>query len=65
MFYDIEDEELEALYDRWTNDLYFDRLLLGVGLFLYLIFATPRGLEILFAPFLMPFYIWGILPFPV
>ena len=64
MFWDIEDEELEKLYDVWMDERYFDRLLLGVGLVLYLLFATPRGLEIFFAPFLFPFYLWGILPPP-
>ena len=64
MFWDVEDEELEKLFDYWIDHLYFDRVLLSVGFYFYLIFATPRGLELLFTPFLMPFYLWGILPFP-
>ncbi len=62
IFNGISDDEIDALYDKWRDELYFDRLLLGISLYLYLLLATPHGLKILFMPFLMPFYLWGLLP---
>ncbi len=62
IFNDIPDEALDALFDEWVENRYFDRLLLGILFYLYLLMATPNGLRIIFMPFLMPFYLWGLLP---
>ena len=64
MFWDIDDDDLEKLYDYWVEHLYFDRVLISVLIVVGLMLAKPRGLEIVFAPFLFPFYLWGILPPP-
>ncbi len=62
MFFDISDEELEALFDEWRDHRYFDRVLLSVSAVVGLTLAKPQGLEIIFAPLLFPFYLWGLLP---
>lgn len=62
MFFDIPDEELEALFDEWRDHRYFDRVLLTVATVVGLLMAPPQILEIIFTPFLFPFYLWGLLP---
>ena len=64
MFWGIEDEELEKLYDVWMDERYFDRVLLSVLIVIALILAPGERLEAAFAPLLFPFYLWGILPLP-
>ena len=62
MFFYIPDEELEALFDEWSDHRYFDRVLLSVTAVIGLTLATPSALKIIFAPILFPFYLWGLLP---
>ena len=62
MFFYIPDEELEALFDEWSDHRYFDRVLLSVAAVVGLSLATPQTLKIIFAPLLFPFYLWGLLP---
>ena len=62
MFFDIPDEELDALYDEWRDHRYFDRVLLSVAAVVGLTLATPQVLKIIFAPIFFPFYLWGLLP---
>ena len=62
MFFDIPDEELEALFDEWMNHRYFDRVLLSTSVVVGLMMAPLHILEIIFAPLFFPFYLWGLLP---
>lgn len=64
MFWGIEDEELEKLYDIWMDERYFDRVLISVVIVIGLTLAPNERLTVAFAPLLFPFYLWGLLPLP-
>ncbi len=46
MFFDLTDEELNALFDEWRDHRYFDRVLLSVIAVVGLMLATSQGLKI-------------------